>query len=90
MLRSVRMYLVALVGISVVLATGAFIFVARAANNTYRVQSEAQTLETATNMSRSVDLELQRATGILTALRSSEAAATLDWQALDAQARASL
>lgn len=90
MVRSVRVYLIALVGISLALASCAFLIVFSSTNEIYKAQLETQTLETARSLSRSVDLELQRATGILLALRASGAVKERDWVALDAQARATL
>ncbi len=90
MVRSVRVYLIALVGISLALASCAFLVVFSSTNEVYKAQLESQTLETAKNLSRSVDLELQRATGILLALRASEAAKKGDWEGLAEQARATV
>jgi len=86
--RSVRVYLLALVALSVLVATAAFAIVARSTNEVNRRQTEAQTLETAKALSRAVDQELERAIGVLSALRASEAAVNRDWRALDRQARA--
>lgn len=88
-MRSVRVYLIALVGLSVLVATAAFAVVASAADEVNRRQTEAQTRETARALSRAVDQELERAIGILSALRASEAARARDWPSLDRQARAS-
>jgi two-component sensor histidine kinase len=88
--RSVRVYLFALVAISVLATAGAFALVVNSAMQVHRRQVETQTLETAKALSRAVDRELERAAGILAALRASPAARARDWSALDLQARATL
>ena len=89
-MRSVRVYLIVLVAICLLLATSAFALVVDRANAYNRRQSDAQLVETAKALSQAVDLELERALGILSALRNSQAASERDWAALDRQARATL
>ncbi len=86
-MRSIRVYLFALVAIALILATIAFALVIARADALNRQQVEAQTRETAKALSQAVDGKLERAMGVLAALRSSDAALSHDWRKLDAQAR---
>jgi len=86
--RSIRVYLFALVGICLLLATTAFGLVMASADATNRQHAEAQTRETAKALSQAVDGKLERAMGVLAALSTSNAALSHDWRTLDQQARA--
>ena len=87
-MRSIRVYLFALVGICLLLATTAFGIVFAQTNATNRHHAEAQTRETAKALSQAVDGKLERAMGVLAALSTSNAALSQDWPTLDEQARA--
>jgi two-component sensor histidine kinase len=88
--RSIRVYLFALVAICLVLATTAFGLVVAQANAVNRQRAEAQTRETAKALSIAVDGKIGRALGVLRAMSASNAAATHNWARLDRQARAAL
>ena len=87
-MRSIRVYLFALVAICLVLATTAFGVVIAQTDATNRQHAEAQTRETAKALSQAVDGKLERAMGVLAALSTSNAALARDWPTLDQQARA--
>lgn len=87
-MRSIRVYLFALVAICLVLATTAFSLIFVQADTVNRQHSEAQIRETAKALSQAVDGKLERAMGVLAALASSNAALSGDWEMLDQQARA--
>ena len=87
-MRSIRVYLFALVGICLLLATTAFGLVVAWTDATNRQHAEAQTRETAKALSQAVDGKLERAMGVLAALSTSNSARTHDWGTLDQQARA--
>ena len=89
-MRSIRVYLVALVVICLLVAASAFAVVVAQVNSANRQQVEAQTRETARALSQAVDAKLERAAGLLAALSISRAAAEHDWPRLDRQARAAL
>ena len=89
-MRSIRVFLFALVAICLVLAASAFALVVRQTNAISRQQVDAQAQETARALSQAVDQELERAIGVLAALGASEAAEKQDWPALDRQGRAAL
>jgi hypothetical protein len=88
--RSIRVYLFALVAICLVLATTAFGLVVAQTNAINRQRAEAQTRETAKALSVAVDGKIGRAMGVLRALSVSNAAATQNWSRLDQQARIAL
>ena len=89
-LRSIRVYLVALVLICLLVAATAFAVVVAQVNAANRQQIEAQARENARALSQAVDAKLERAGGLLSALSISRAAADHDWARLDEQARAAL
>ena len=89
-MRSIRVYVFALVAICLVLAVTAFAAVIAQANKVNREQAQAQTRETARALSQAVDRELERGMGVVAALGASEAAAKRNWSSLDRQARAAL
>ena len=87
-MRSIRVYLFALVATCLILAITAFGLVFAQADTINRQHSEAQIRETAKALSQAVDGKLERATGVLAALGTSNAAVSSDWKTLDQQARA--
>ncbi len=87
-MRSIRGYLFALVATCLILAITAFGLVFAQADTINRQHSEAQIRETAKALSQAVDGKLERATGVLAALGTSNAAVSGDWKTLDQQARA--
>ena len=89
-MRSIRVYLFALVAISLILAGLAFGAVVARADDLNQQQTRSQTRETARALSQAVDREIERAMGVLAALSASDAAAAHDWPSLDRQARAAL
>ena len=89
-MRSIRVYLIALVVVCLVVASTAFAVVVAQVNAANRQQVESQTRENARALSQAVDAKLERAGGLLSALAISRAAAEHDWQRLDRQARAAL
>lgn len=89
-MRSIRVFLFALVAICLLLAASAFALVVQRTNAIGRQQVEAQAQETTRALSQAVDQELERGIGILAALGASEAARKQDWASLDRQARAAL
>ena len=89
-MRSIRVYLFALVAICLVLAASAFGLLVHQTSAINRQQVEAQAQETTRALSQAVDQELERAVGVLAALGASEAAEKRDWAAFDRQARAAL
>jgi two-component sensor histidine kinase len=88
--RSIRLYLFALVAICLILATTAFGLVVAQTNAVNRQRAEAQARETAKALSFAVDGKIGRAMGVLRALSVSNAAATRNWTLLDRQARIAL
>jgi two-component sensor histidine kinase len=86
--NSVRAYLVALVAICMILATCGFLLILGQAHAGSRTQAAAHAQETARALSQAVDGELERAEGVLAALKASDALRARDWPALDRQARA--
>ncbi|WP_205478901.1 sensor histidine kinase [Sphingomonas arenae] len=72
------------------MASGAFALILLNVEDVSRGQTEGQVLETAKAISRSVDRELERGIGVVTALSASKAAKDRDWKALDQQARSTL
>jgi len=88
--RSIRVYLLALVVICMVVASTAYALVMGHASALNQRQIEAQSRDTATALSLAVDGKLERALGVLAALSTSEAAVSRDWATLDRQARAAL
>ena len=89
-MRSIRVYLFALVAICLILATTAFGLVVAQTNAVNRQRAEAQARETAKALSFAVDGKIGRAMGVLRALSVSNAAATHNWARLDQQARIAL
>jgi len=89
-LRSIRVYLVALVLVCLLVAATAFAVVVAQVNAANRQQVESQTRENARALSQAVDAKLERAAGLLAALGISRAATEHDWARLDKQARAAL
>lgn len=89
-MRSIRVYLIALVVICLVVAASAFAFVVAQVNAANRQQVQAQARENARALSQAVDAKLERAAGLLSALAISRAASEHDWPRLDQQARAAL
>lgn len=88
--RSLRFHLLALSLIPLILLAADGIFLLKQVERAGRIQTEDQLLATARALSSAADGELQGATGILIALRASEAMARHDWKAVDAQARAAV
>ena len=89
-MRSIRVYLFALVAICLILATTAFGLVVAQSNAINRQRAEAQTRETAKALSVAVDGKIGRAMGVLRALSVSNAAATYNWERVDRVARVAL
>lgn len=89
-MRSIRVYLFALVAICLILATTAFGLVVAQTNAVNRQRAEAQARETAKALTFAVDGKIGRAMGVLRALSVSNAAATRNWTRLDQQARIAL
>lgn len=89
-MRSIRVYLFALVVICMVVAGTAYAVVMGHASAINRQHIEEQSRDTAKALSLAVDSRLERALGILTVLSTSDAAISRDWVALDRRARAAL
>lgn len=89
-MRSIRVYLIALVVVCLVIASTAFAVIVAQVNAANRQQVESQTRENARALSQAVDAKLERAGGLLSALAISRAASEHDWARLDGQARAAL
>jgi len=86
-LRSLRSYLIAMaVSLVLLLSIGAALLV-RELDHSARTRAEGQLLETTRALSSAIDAELRRATGILEALRTSDAMQSEDWRSVDRQAR---
>ena len=79
-MRSIRVYLFALVAICLILATTAFGLVVAQTNAVNRQRAEAQARETAKALLFAVDGKIGRAMGVLRALSVSNAAATHNWR----------
>jgi len=89
-MRSIRVYLLALVVICMVVAATAYAVVMNQVAAINRQHIEAQSRDTAKALSLAVDGRLERALGVVAALANSEAAVDRDWQTLDRQARAAM
>jgi two-component sensor histidine kinase len=88
--RSIRVYLFALVVICMVVAATAYAVVMTHVASINRQNIEAQSRDTAKALSVAVDGRLERALGVVAALASSDAAVRRDWRTLDRQARAAM
>lgn len=89
-MRSIRIYLFALVASCMVVAATAYAVVMSQVTAINRQHIEAQSRDTAKALSLAVDGRLERAIGVVGALASSEAATSRDWPTLDTQARAAM
>lgn len=89
-MRSIRVYLFALVVICMVVAATAYAVVMTQVTAINRQHIEAQSRDTAKALSLAVDGRIERSLGVVAALASSEAALDRDWQTLDRQARAAM
>lgn len=89
-MRSIRVYLFALVVICMLVAATAYAVVMRQVAAINRQHIEAQSRDTAKALSLAVDGRLERSLGVVAALASSQAAVDHDWRTLDRQARAAM
>lgn len=89
-MRSIRVYLLALVVICMLVAATAYAVVMGQVTAINRQHMEAQSLDTAKALSLAVDGRIERSLGVVAAFASSRAAVDHDWRTLDQQARAAM
>lgn len=89
-MRSIRVYLFALVVICMLVAATAYAVVMGQVTAINRQHVEAQSRDTAKALSLAVDGRLERSLGVIAALATSQAAVTHDWRTLDRQARGAM